>query len=75
MAERKTKRIEVERERGEKFDTLHLRVRVPKLLPEQAERHVRSAEKELLLAVRSIFDELVERLEKPEAKEERGSGG
>lgn len=65
------KRIEVERESGEKFDVLHLRLRVPKLLPKQAGQHVRSAEKELLLAVRSIFDELAERLEKTETKKEQ----
>ncbi|RLC72481.1 MAG: hypothetical protein DRI26_02900 [Chloroflexi bacterium] len=59
----KGKRIEVEREKGKEYDMLHVRVRVPKILPEESERHVRSAGREMLLAARSIFDELIERLE------------
>ena len=59
-------------EKGKEYDMLHVRVRVPKILPEESERHVRSAGREMLLAARSIFDELIERLEeKPKQVEER----
>ena len=59
-------------EKGKEYDMLHVRVRGPKILPEESERHVRSAGREMLLAARSIFDELIERLEeKPKQVEER----
>ena len=63
MAEKKFKRVEFERQEGEHFDTLHLSLRVPKLgLPKETGKHLRSAESEMLLAARTIIDELVERL-------------
>ena len=63
MAEKKFKKVEFERQEGERFDILRLNVRVPKLaLPKETSKHVRGAEGELLLAARTIIDELVERL-------------
>jgi len=63
MAEKKLKKIELERQEGELLDTLHLRVKVPKLaLPKETSKHVRSAESEMLLAARTVIDELAERL-------------
>ena len=63
MAEKKFKRVEFERQEGERFDTLRLNLRVPKLtLPKETGKHIRSAESEMLLAARTIIDELAERL-------------
>ncbi len=73
MAREKVKRVEFEREKGERFDTLHFRLRVPKLgLPEETGSHVKSAEREMLLALRTLVDELVERLG---AGRRQGKGG
>ena len=63
MAEKKFKRVEFERQEGKHFDILRLNLRVPKpTLPEETRKHMRSAETEMLLAARTIIDELVERL-------------
>ena len=48
---------------GERFDILRLNLKVPKVaLPKETSSHVRSAETEMLLAARTIIDELVKRL-------------
>ena len=63
MAEKKFKRVEFERQEGEHSDILRLSLRVPKPgLPKETGKHLRSAESEMLLAARTIIDELVERL-------------
>lgn len=63
MAERKFKRVEFERQEGERFDILRLNLRIPKVpLPKETRRHMRNAESEMLLAARTIVDELAERL-------------
>jgi hypothetical protein len=63
MTEKKFKRVEFEREPGEDFDTLRFSLRVPKpKLPEETGSHFRSAEREMLLAARTLIDELVERM-------------
>ncbi|MDI6814896.1 MAG: hypothetical protein QMC90_02270 [Dehalococcoidales bacterium] len=63
MAGKKFKCVEFERQEGERFDILRFSLRVPKLgLPKETGKHLRSAESEMLLAARTIIDELVERL-------------
>ncbi len=63
MAERKSKLIEYERLPGENYDILRLSLRVPRLsLPGETGKHIRTAESEMLLAVRTLIDELGKRL-------------
>ena len=63
MAKRKFGMVEYERQTGEGFDILHFSLKVPKpRLPEETGHHLRSAESEMLLAARTLIDELVERL-------------
>ena len=63
MTKKGFSRIDYERQQGERFDILRLNLKVPKLaLPKETSSHVRSAETEMLLAARTIIDELVKRL-------------
>jgi len=65
MAEEKVKRVEFERQKGEDFDILRLNVKVPKpSVPEATGKHVRGAQREVLLAIRTLVDELIERADR-----------
>lgn len=59
-----------DRERSEDFfDLLRSMVRVPRLsafLPKETRQHLRAARREQLLAVRSLLDKTIERLEEKE---------
>lgn len=46
-----------------------IRLRRPKILPEEVRSHLRAARKEGLLAFRSLIDAVITRLEKAEPKE------
>lgn len=50
-----------------------IRIRPPKLLPSETASHVRAAQKEMLLAVRSVLDALIDRVEEPEKRRKRRS--
>jgi hypothetical protein len=39
---------------------------MPRMMPESTSRHLRAANRELLLAVRSLIDRAIERTEQPE---------
>jgi hypothetical protein len=63
MAKRKFGMVEYERQTGENFDILRFSLKVPKpRLSEETRHHLRSAESEMLLAARTLIDELVEHL-------------
>lgn len=65
--------FEVEHRPGEE---LVLRFRAPKLkgLPQETKKHIMTAQKEFLLALRSLIDGAVELIEKAEKTEEKGTG-
>lgn len=42
-----------------------------RFLPEETRRHVRSAQREMLLAVRTLIDQLVEEIDAAEQRRER----
>ena len=51
--------------------TLRFHSRRCNLLPEQTRGHLKAANKELLLALRSFIDETIERMEQPEPRPRR----
>jgi hypothetical protein len=59
------KRVEYEKRPGERFDLLRINVKVPKpSVPETTGKHVRGAQREMLLAIRTLVDELIERADR-----------
>ena len=48
-----------------------LRFRMPKLVPEETRVHLRAAQKELLLAFRSVIDNAIERMD--ERQQDKGT--
>jgi len=65
MAEKKVKRVEYERRQGEDFDILRFNVKVPKpYVPEATGKHVRGALREVLSAIRTLVDGLIERADR-----------
>ena len=54
-------------------DAIVLRFRSPQLwgLPDSTRRHMRSASKEMLLAVRGVLDKAIEKMEEPAPKRKR----
>jgi len=63
MAKRKFGMVEYKRQTGENFDVLRFSLNVPKpRLSEKTRHHLRSTESGMLLAARTLIDELVERL-------------
>lgn len=63
--------FEVERRAGEEI-VLHFRPPKLKGLSPDTQQHIRTAQKELLLALRSLIDDTVEILEKSEKPGEKG---
>jgi hypothetical protein len=62
--------IEWEHHPGEQF-VLRFKPPLSKILPDDARRHARLARKEVLLAVRSVLDAAIERVEEAEKKAEK----
>lgn len=50
---------EVHREEAEEESLGEVRFRVPRLVPLETRRHLRAARKELLLAARSVIDDII----------------
>jgi hypothetical protein len=59
--------FEVEHRPGEEF-VFHLRAPSMKLFPEASRGHIKTAERELLLSLRSFIDASIERLEQAEKR-------
>jgi len=59
--------LELERRPGEEY-VLRFRPSKLRFLPETTRQHTRAAQKELLLAVRSLIDGAIERLEEAEKR-------
>ena len=51
--------------------TLRFQARRYRILPDQTRGHLKAANKELLLAIRSFIDETIERIDRPEPKPRR----
>ena len=62
--------IEWEHHLGEQF-VLRFKPPLFKIVPDEARRHARLARKEVLLAVRSMLDAAIERVEEAEKKVEK----
>jgi len=65
--------LKIEKQRAGPFDLLHLTLPLPRLLflPEETRNHLRAARREQLLALRSLLDRAIERLEKPDKAKRR----
>lgn len=70
MSEEKVPKIglDIEEQPEGPFELLRLTLPLPRLLflPKETRDHLRAARREHLLALRSILDQAIERLEKPE---------
>ncbi|MBI4338608.1 MAG: hypothetical protein HY680_01500 [Chloroflexi bacterium] len=62
MTSKRTRLLEVDYDRGEGV-TIHVRPRAARLLPRASLRHWRNANKEMLLAFRSMLDSAIERMD------------
>lgn len=75
MSEEKepTTELKIEEQPAGRFDLLHLTLPLPRLLclPKETRDHLRAARREQLLAMRSLLDQAIERLEKPEKPKRR----
>ena len=59
------KKVEYAKRPGERFDILRINVKVPQpSVPEGTGKHVRGAQREVLLALRTLVDELIERADR-----------
>lgn len=60
--------LDIEEQPEGPFDLLRLTLPLPRLLflPKETRDHLRAARREQLLALRSLLDQAIERLEKPE---------
>jgi len=59
------KRVEYEKRPGQRFDILRISVKVPKpSVPETTGEHVRGVLREVLLAIRTLVDELIDRADR-----------
>lgn len=71
--------IEVEEHPERRFDLLHVKLPVPRLLilPEETRQHLRAARRERLLALRSLLEAAIQRLDEPEnpPRKTRRAGG
>jgi len=65
--------LEIEKQPVGPFDLLHLTLPLPRLLflPKETRDHLRVARREQLLALRSLLDLAIERLDKPEKPKRR----
>ncbi len=63
--------VEVERQPESSYDVLRVTLPLPKMgtggfsLPEDTRQHLRAAQRERLLAMRSLIDRWIEKLEEP----------
>jgi hypothetical protein len=65
--------VNVEERPGAAFDRLHLSLPIPRMfrLPEETRQHLLAARRERLLALRSLVDAAIDRMEKPETNPRR----
>ena len=66
-------KVNVEEHPGAAFDRLTLSLPIPRMfrLPEETRQHLLAARRERLLALRSLIDAAIDRMEKPENKPRR----
>ena len=65
--------LEVEYRRGEEV-VIHFRPHILRAVPHESLRHWRNANRELLLALRSLLDGAIERVTPPEPEEQERRG-
>lgn len=59
---------EVHREEAEEEGLGEVRIRVPRLVPQETRRHLRAARKEVLLAARSVIDDIIAAIDRGEER-------